>query len=127
MAASCTPLDLGDAAWNAYGHARPRRRDPRTLVYLVDKVPEHFLGDVKVRDHTVAEGAHGNDVTRRSAHHLLGLCTDGHHLLGLLVDGNHGWLVDHDALPLHHDEGCGGAEVYTDVAREQAKEGGHRA
>src|SRR3989304_2343155 len=38
------------------------------------------------------------------------------------VDGDDAGLVDDDAAALHHHEGVGGAEVYSHVVREQAKE-----
>jgi len=96
-------LDLGHTTGNAHHHTRAATERALALVHFMDKVVEHFLGDIKVRDHTVTQRADGDDVPRGPPDHLFRLGADRQGTLASLVDGDHGRLVDDDALAIYAD------------------------
>ena len=83
----------------------------------LEKVPQHLLGHIEIRDHAVFEGTDREDPVGRAPQHALRLETNAFDLSGGFLDRDHGGLVEHDALPLHVDEGIGRAEIDGDLVR----------
>ena len=118
----CALLDLGGAAGQADHHAGASETEAAALVGGVDEVVEHALGDLKVGDHAVAEGAHGDDVGGGAADHRLGFRADREDGAVGAVDRDYGGFVDHDSASTHGDEGVRGAQVDPDVVGEAIRE-----
>src|SRR5579884_3310757 len=106
-------LDFRHTRGDADHDARTRRKETR--MHLADEVAQHLLHDVEVGNHTVLEGTDGDDVGGRSAHHALGVGSDGQHLLALLIDGYDGGFGQHHALALHVDQRVGRAQIDSEV------------
>jgi hypothetical protein len=98
-------------------------------VRLLDEVLQHLLGDVEVRDHTVAHGPDRLNRLRRAPDHPFGFFAEGLDLgpaAALLAHGNDGRLVEHDPFVADVDQGVGGAEVDRQISGEQSpKEAEH--
>ena len=93
-------------------------------MHLADEVLDHLLGDLEIRDDTIAHRSDRLDIAGRAAQHHLGLITDGQNLvLAPLVDDRHdGRLVEHDAPPLHIDQRISGPEVDGHIGREHPQQ-----
>jgi len=116
-------LHLGALA----GHTdqNPRTRgDEAVLVYLVDEVLKHLLGDHEIRDHPVLHRADGFDVARSPAQHALGLTAHGSDFLLPVggADRNNGRLIQDDAAAADKDERVGGPQINGQIAGERASE-----
>jgi hypothetical protein len=112
-------LHLGGAAGHADDDARAGREQAR-IVYLLDELLDHLLGDHEVRDHPVLHRTDGGDVAWRLAEHLLGGMTHGlNRLLGVGAafgtNGDHRWFIQHDALAARVDQGVGRTEVDCEI------------
>src|SRR5436309_964995 len=118
----CALVELGDAGRNADDHTRTRIQERALAVHLADEVVEHLLGDVEVADDAVFERTHGDDARWRASHHALRLGADREDRTGPLILRDDRRLGNDDPAPAHVHEGVGGAEVDTDVPREQAEE-----
>src|SRR4029077_14169978 len=70
---------------------------PRAVVGTRDEVPDHLLGMIEVRDHTIAQWTYSHDVRRCPPQHPPRLGADAEHLTGAGADRDHRWLVDDDA------------------------------
>jgi len=113
-------LDFGDAAWDGDDNAGT---DKTTVtVRLGDEMPEHRLGDFKVRDNTILEWTDGRDVARGTAKHSLRLIADGQHLCRARLDSDNGGFTKDDAVIFDIDQRVGCTEIDTDVAGEEAEE-----
>ena len=66
-------FDLGDARGYGDDHSR---HDQLAVVYLLNEVPKHRLGNLKVGDDAVFHGSDGDDVAGGSAEHALGFFAD---------------------------------------------------
>ena len=55
---------------------------------FMDKVLQHGLGNVKIRNDPVLHRTDRNDVARRTADHLLGFRADLQHFVSLTVHSN---------------------------------------
>ena len=86
-----------------------------------EKIPEHFLGDVEVRDHAVFHGAHGDDAVGRAPEHALRLEADAFDLFRLAIKRNNRGLVQHDPFTLHVYQCIRGAEVDGDRIRREKR------
>ena len=80
-------------------------------MHLLDEVAQHSLGGVEVCDDTVLQRTDRDDVSGRTANHLLGVCADCEDAAGVLVDRDNRRLVQHDAAAADIDKGVGGSEV----------------
>ena len=105
-------LHLGGFAGHAHQHAG-RRREEAGVVDLLDKVLEHFLGDIEVSDHPILHGTDGGNVAGSTAQHTLCIGPHGSHtLLGTMVtNGHHGRLVQDDAAATYIYKGVGGPQI----------------
>ena len=109
-----TTGDTNDNARAGYGHQR-------LLVGLANEILQHGLGDLKLGDNAIAQGANGDDVGRRSPDHLARFCTDSQRPAASLLNRHPGRLVDHDAATAHAYQGVGGSQVNADVEGEKAE------
>jgi hypothetical protein len=116
-------LDLRRADRHADQHAR-RRLEHAVVVHLADEVLQHLLGVGEIGDHAVLHRAHGGDVPRRAAEHVLGLGAHGDDDLAaaavVLLHRDDRGLVEHDAAVADIDEGVGRPQVDGEVAGEIA-------
>ena len=93
-----------------------RGRTQRPLaVHLADEMHQHFFCRVEVGDHAVLHRAHGLDVRRRPAEHLVRLGPDRVDLTLGGVERDDGGFVEDDAAPASEDTGVGRTEVDGDV------------
>jgi hypothetical protein len=84
-------------------------------VDLGNKVLQHLLGDIEIRDDAVAQWTDGDDVSRSPPDHLFGLGADGQYTLAFALDGDDGRLVDDDSLTADHNQGVSCPQVDADV------------
>ena len=105
------PLDFGDAGRDADDDGGLDLED-RAVDDQAEKVPQHLLGDVEVRDDAVLHRPHRQDPVRGAAEHPLGLEADPHDVPGCLIHGGDGRLVQHHAFALDQHQRVGGAEVH---------------
>src|SRR5688572_7411725 len=78
-------------------------------------MPQHDLGDVDIRDHTILERTHGYDAFRRPTKHALGFETNAFDSLRAAFNGNDGRFVQDDAFALHVHECVRGTQIDGDV------------
>src|SRR5262245_29804277 len=74
----------GDADDDAWMH------ENLSTVGLLNEIRQHLLGHSEVCNNSIFHRADGDDVTGRSAEHVLRFFTDGFRLIGELVDSNDG-------------------------------------
>src|SRR5918997_5522033 len=115
-------LDAGDARGHADDDARADEgaEDPALGLHLADKVGEHLLRYLEVRDDAVFKRPECDDVARRAPEHALGAGADGHHLVRLAVYGDDRGLGEHDALALDEHERVRRAQINRDVPPEES-------
>ena len=94
---------------------------------FMDKIFQHGLSDVKIRNDPVLHGTDGNDVARRAADHLLGLRTDFQHLIGLAVHSHNGRLTDNDPFAFTMHQRICGAKINSQIVGKSAKYVKHAA
>ena len=85
-------------------------------------MPEHRDCDVKVGDDSVPEGTYRNDTRRGSAHHLLGVVSDGQDLLAIVIDGYDRGFLKHYPLAPYEDKRISGAQIDAHIPRPAAEE-----
>ena len=90
---------------------------------LFDEVIQHLLGVLEVGDDAVLHGADGDDVSRGSPQHLLGVFSHRFHPSRLLVDGDDGGLANHDSLAPGVNQGVRGPQIDGEVVGKQAQDG----
>ena len=93
-------------------------------MHLLDKVLQHFLGDVEIGDNTIFHWPDGTNVTRRSAQHALSFGTYRSNTFRasstFLANSNNGGFIQHDALIFYVDQCIGCSEVDGQIVREHA-------
>ena len=90
-------------------------------MHFLNEVAKHLLGDVEVADHSVTKRTDRDDRGGSAPHHALGLGTDRQHRARARVFRDDGRLADDDPAPTDVDEGVCRAQIYTDIARDQAE------
>ena len=55
----------------------------------MNKMPDHFFGDVKMGDHAVLHGPDGIDASGSPSQHLFGFLAYSLDFFGVCVDGHH--------------------------------------
>ncbi|MBP1725611.1 MAG: hypothetical protein H6Q51_909 [Deltaproteobacteria bacterium] len=108
-----TLLHLGDAGRNR--HDETGSKQPSAVVRLPEEVLDHGTGDFEISDDSVLHGPDGRNLLGSSAEEVLGLPAYGDHLPVLTAESNDRWLVEHDTLTLHVDEGVGRAEIHSQI------------
>src|SRR5262249_21995199 len=91
-------------------------------VGLADKMLEHLLRYLKIRDHSVLHRTDRDNVAGRTAKHFLCVTANRFDLVSYLVDRNYRRLRDNDAASLCIDERICGAEIDSEVAGKQTKQ-----
>ena len=105
-------LHLGNAGGNADNNAGLKEAESSDLT---DKLLEHPLSHIVIRDNALPQGTDGNDVARSTAQHLLGVGAHLQELAGILVDGYHRRLPQNHALALDVDQNGRGAQIDTNI------------
>ena len=114
-----TLLNLGNATRDSDHDAGSH--EPTLTAGLGDEVAQHRLGNFKVGDDSILQGAYRGDVAGRASQHPFGLFTDGKNLGGAGLDRNNGRLAQDDAVILDIDQRVGGAEIDADIAGEKTE------
>ena len=109
---------LGDAKRNAHDDPGPGRKKKLLFSRFVNKIPEHLLGHLKIRDDSFYQRTGRNDVTWRATHHFLRLFSNGKNLAGFLVYRDHRRLLDNDAPAAHIDKRIRRSQVNGNVLSE---------
>ena len=78
---------------------------------LLDKIPEHLFRDLKIRNYSVPERTHGNNIAGRPPQHLFRLRAHSHYFTGVPIQGHNRGFVYHDPLSLHVHECVGRAQI----------------
>src|SRR6185369_11938144 len=106
-------LDRCRAARHANYDLREAPGAHLSAVHLVDEVFDHLLGDVDVRDHSVAERPDRFDLVWGLAHHQLGVVADRLDLLDAVdgLDRYDGRFIQDYAAASNIDQRIGGSEV----------------
>src|SRR5471030_436612 len=90
------------------------------MLNLLDEMPEHRLGDLKIGDHAVFHRAYGDDVSRRAAEPALGFLTDGQHIVRARLNGDHGRFPQDNATSPDIHETVGRAQINSNIVGKQA-------
>jgi len=82
-------------------------------------MPQHRLGDFKIRDDAVFQRPDRHDIARGAPEHPLGLVAHGEHLAGAGLHGDDRGLAQHDAVVFYVYQRIRRAEVDADVIGKQ--------
>src|SRR5699024_250353 len=111
-------LDLGDDRGHTDDHIGLEQTE---ALHLTDKLLDHTLGHLIVRDDALTQRADGDNIARRTAEHFLCLRADGENFARNLVHRHYGWLIEYNALALDIDEHGRCAKINANIAGEQRK------
>jgi hypothetical protein len=93
-------------------------------VHFLDKMLDHLLGHIDVRDHAIAQRPNGFDAVRRFAHHHLRVIADGFDFF-YTVDGfnrDNRWFVENDSLAACINHRIRSAEVDRQILRTELEQ-----
>ena len=85
-------------------------------MHFRDEITKHAFSHFEVGDDAVFHGANGDNGTRGSAQHELGVVTHGKDLVCGFMNHDERRLLEDDAPPFHINEGGGGTKINGDVA-----------
>ena len=94
------------------------------MAYFADKVPEHCLCHLKIRNHTVFEWTDRDNVTRSSAQHTLCVITNRDYFVTAGLDSHDGRFPEDDPVILNVDQCVGCPKVDTHILGEHSEEFG---
>ncbi len=86
---------------------------------LINKVAQHLLGNLKVRNHAIHQRPGGHDVSRSPSNHPFGLFANGQNLIGLSIYSHHTRFVNGYAFAAYVHQSVGGTKIDTDVVRKK--------
>ena len=111
-------LHFRDSGGDGYEHAGLHKTVTRRHQHfgLGDKVPEHFTGDVEVRNHSALHRTDRLDIQRTTVQHPVRLLPNRDHLFGQCIDSDHGRLGENDPLVLHIHKAVRRPQIDPDVA-----------
>ncbi len=87
-----------------------------------NKMLQHHFGGVKVGDHAIPQGTHGNNIARCPPQHPLRLFAHSQRRARSLVDRDDGGLLEHNASACHIDKCIGSTQVNTHITGEATKQ-----
>ena len=81
----------------------------------MNKIFQHGLGNVKIRNDTILHRANSNDGPRRAANHLLGFLADFQYFIGFAVYRHHRRFTDDDPFSFAMHQRISGAKINSQV------------
>ena len=112
-----TAFHLGNARGHGDNHAWLYEL---AVVYFLDKIAEHGLGDIEIGNDAVFHGADGFDVGRGAGKHGLGFAADGEDVFGAGLDGDHGGLAHDNTAVFQKNQRIGCAQINSDIVGKKA-------
>ena len=93
------------------------------IMHFLNKVFDHFLGDMKIRNHAVAQGTYRRNVGGGFSQHLFGIGPDGQNnfFIFYVGNGNHRRFIQHDPAPLNINQRVGRSQVNGHIRRNSSK------
>jgi hypothetical protein len=119
-------LHRGDPRRHADDDAGPDQG--AAVVHLADKMAQHGLGDLEIRDDPVLHGTDGYDVARGAPQHHLGLPAHRQDPVAVPVPGvfahcHHGRLAQDNALAFYIYQGIGRTQINGQVVGKPSQDG----